>query len=59
MPIPDNPPLNVEPYPYNDVLGKDLVNLATSIGLGAVTGGASVAAESALAGAAEGFAANG
>ena len=38
---------------------SNIVNLATSIGLGAVTGGASVAAESAIAGAAEGFAANG
>ena len=38
---------------------SNIVNLATSIGLGAVTGGASVAAEAGIAGAVEGFAANG
>ena len=51
--------INVEPYPYNDILGSSLINLATSIGLGAVTGGASVAAEAGLAGLAEGLAAHG
>ena len=59
VPIQDNQPLNVEPYPYNDVLGSNLINLASSIALGAVTGGASVAAEAGIAGAAGGFAASG
>ncbi len=44
--IPDNPQSNVEPYPYNDVLGSDEINLASSLGLGFVTGGASVAVDS-------------
>ena len=44
---------------YNDVLGNDIINLARSISLGAVTGGASVALEAGLAGAAEGVAAHG
>ena len=52
-------PLKVEAYPYNDVPGYDVINLASSIGLGFATGGASVAVESGIAGAAEGLAAHG
>ncbi len=59
VPNPDTLPLNVEPYPYNEALGKDNINLASSIGLGALTGGMTVADEAAIVGAAEGLSAGG